>query len=480
MTTIRFLSKNNLKSIHEATLEILETIGIQVKNETTKSILVDNGCTLDSDQVKIPTSLVKESIKKAPSYFDIYTRDGDKSHIIGSENVIFNPGSTAVYFKDRKTREIRKGTLKDCIELVQLVNSLDHINAQSTALVPSDVSEQLSCLYRLYIILKHSAKPIITGAFRKDDVPNMKLLLEAVVGNTDELASHPRAIFDCCPTSPLTWDDVGSQHLMDCSATGIPVTIVPAPLMGATSPITIQGTLIQSNAEVLGGVVISQLVNPGTPMIYGGAPGSFDMKYATPRFGSMEAIIAACASSEIGRYYRLPTQSYLGTSEAKIEDSQSGFESGIGLVLGALTGINLISGPGMLAQLNCQSLEKLVIDNELCGSAYRFSRGVEFDDIDLIIELIVKMGFTGDYLRQKHTSKKLRSEHYMPSEILCRLTTESWLKGGAKSTFDRAHEKVNSILQNHTPDYPAQIDVLEKTFEQIKKKYNNTAHQNMK
>lgn len=476
MTAIRFLSKKKLESIHDATSDILETTGIRVKNETAKSLLEDNGCTLDSDQVKIPPSLVNESIRKAPSSFDIFTRDGNRSYTIGSENVIFNPGSTAVYYKDRKTREIRKGKLKDCIELVQLVDNLDNIKAQSTALVPSDVSESLSGLYRLYIILKHSVKPIITGAFRKEGVQNMKLLLDAVVGNSEELARHPRTIFDCCPTSPLTWDDVGSQHLMDCSAASIPATIVPAPLMGATSPVTIQGTLVNSNAEILGGVVISQLVNPGAPIIYGGAPGSFDMKYATPRFASIEAILAACASSEIGKYYGLPTQSYLGTSDAKTEDSQSGFESGIGLVLGAIAGINVISGPGMLAQLNCQSLEKLVIDNELCGSAYRFSRGIEFDDPSLITELITKVRFSGDYLRQKHTSKKLRTEHFMPSEIICRLSIDSWIESGSKKTLDRASEKVNAILHDHTPDYPAQINELERAFENIKKTYQGAMH----
>ncbi len=474
MVTINFLTRNDVESIHITTLEILEKIGIKVRNQDTLTLLHKNGCSIDEDQVKIPQYLVKESIKKAPSTFEIHSSDGTKTYRIGADDVFFNPGSTALYFKDRQSKKIRKGTLKDCIELVQLVDNLDHIKAQSTAIVPSDVPENLSCLYRLYIILKNSRKPIISGAFRKDDVEHMQKLLAAIVGDSEELANKPCAVFDCCPTSPLLWDDVGSQHLLDCSTFRIPIELVPAPLMGATSPITIQGTLIQSNAEILSGVVISQLLSPGTPIIYGCASGSFDMRYATPRFSSIEAIIAACASSEIGKYYKLPTHAYLGTSDAIIEDSQSGFESGIGLMLGALLKINVISGPGMLAQLNCQSLEKLVIDNELCGSAYRLSRGVAFEDAKIVAELISKVGSSGDYLRQKHTSMNLRSEHFMPSDIISRLTTKSWIEDGSRDAFDRATEKVTDILKNHTPKYPDQLEEFEKTFMDIKRKFNSS------
>jgi len=457
-------------------MEILERTGIRVGNQTALSLLHENGCSINGNQVRIPSYLVNESIKKSPSTFGISSTDGSTTCRIGAVDVLFNPGSTALYFKDRQSKKIRKGTLKDCIELAQLVDNLEHLKAQSTALVPSDVPEHLSGIYRLYIILKYSRKPIITGAFRKEDVKSMQQLLVAVAGDSEELAKNPCAVFDCCPISPLSWDDVGAQHLIDCSTFKIPAELVPAPLMGATSPITIQGTLIQSNAEILSGVVICQLFSPGTPIIYGGAPGSFDMRYATPRFSSIEAILAACASSEIGKYYGLPTHAYLGTSDAKIEDSQSGLESGIGLILGALSRINIISGPGMLAQLNCQSLEKLVFDNEVCGSAYRLSRGIGFEDNAIIGELITKVGLSGDYLRQKHTSMKLRSEHFMPSDIICRLNIDSWIENGSKDAADRASERVASILKNLTPEYPDNIKTLERTFVDIKKKFNTTTH----
>ncbi|MFW9835155.1 MAG: trimethylamine methyltransferase family protein [Candidatus Thorarchaeota archaeon] len=470
MITVRFLTIEDIESVHRGSLEILEKTGVQVKNKDSLALLRTSGCEVEGQTVRFPTSIVEESIRKVPSSFHIYNREGDNEFIVGLTGVIYNPGSSAVYFKDRHSGEIRRGTESDCIELACLVDNLKYIKFQSTALVPSDVQQILSGLYRLYIILKHASKPIVTGAFRKEEVKSMKRLLESVVGGSDNLIEKPRAIFDCCPTSPLTWDDIACQHLMDCASSRIPATIVPAPLIGATSPATIQGTLIQSHVEILSGIVISQLTNPGSPIVYGGAPGTFDMKYGTPRFSSIESILTVCASSEIGKHYGFPTHAYLGTSDAKIEDSQSGFESGLGAILGALSGINVISGPGMLSQLNCQSLEKLVIDNEICGSAYRLIEGIAFEGIELLTDLIGKVGSGGHYLGEKHTLERFTSEHFIPSEVIDRSTGESWIQQGSKNSSVRAKEMVNSILEHQSPKYPESLDLLEQTFEQIKQK----------
>jgi len=338
--------------------------------------------------------------------------------------------------------------------VVNVVNHLDHIEAQSTAVIPSNVPEPVSDLYRLHVILRLSVKPIVTGAFSKSGFYTMRRMLEVVAGNPEELAKKPRAIFDCCPSSPLTWGDTTCQNLIDCAKSRIPAEIVPAPIAGATSPVSLYGTLIQMNTEILSGIVISQLVNPGAPIIYGGAPSSMDMKIGLPRFGSVEALMMSCASAELGKHYGIPTHSYLGTSDSKVEDSQSGFESGLGLALGAIEGINIISGPGMMTQLNCQSLEKLVIDNEICGAVARLKRGIDRSEAEYMTSLIDEVGPAGDYLKSKHTAKKYRSEFFMPSNILCGLGLEAWRAGGKTETYDRAHEKVSSLLSQ------AQEDIL--------------------
>ena len=452
MVELKLLSKGDVEAIHGASLEVLEGAGVMVKNDRAHEILKDAGCTIEGNNVRIPSSLVEESVKKAPASFGLSTRDGSKSYTVGGSNVIYNPGSAAIFFLDRESREMRRADAKDFRDLVRLTDALEHIHAQSTAMVPADVPEIIGDLYRLYVILENSTKPIITGAFTKEGLLDMKNMLEAVVGGPEELRKSPRAIFDCCPSSPLMWSDVTCENLIDCAEHGIPAEIIPAPQMGATSPVTIAGTLVEANAEFLSGAVISQLVEPGAIVIYGGSPSAFDMRFLTARLGAVEAVMAACASAEMGKYYGVPTHGYLGLSDSKAVDGQSSFESGMGILLGAMTGINIVSGPGMQASENCHSLEKLVIDNELCGAAYRLVEGIRVDEESLAIEVISKVGPGGHFLAERHTRENLRKERFMPSEVLDRLSPDAWVKAGSRDATDRAREKADTILREHEPE----------------------------
>ena len=325
------------------------------------------------------------------------------------------------------------------------------------AMVPADVPEIISDLYRLYIILLNSVKPMVTGAFTKEGLLDMASMLEAVVGGPEELRERPWAIFDCCPSSPLMWSDVTCQNLIDSAQRGIPAEIIPAPQMGATSPVTIAGTVVEANAEFLSGAVISQLVEPGAPIVYGGSPSAFDMRYTTARLGAIEAVMAACAFAEMGKHYGVPTHGYLGLSDSKAVDGQSSFESGAGILLAALTGVNIVSGPGMQASENCQSLEKLVLDNEYCGAAYRLIKGIDVDDIALATDVIAKVGPGGHFLAERHTRENLRKERFFPSDVLDRLSPDSWKRAGSLDSTYRAREKAGKILEEHEP-YPLPED----------------------
>ena len=302
----------------------------------------------------------------------------------------------------------------------------------------------------------------------------MKRMLEAAVGGSEELAQAPRAIFDCCPSSPLMWSDVTCQNLIDCARFSIPAEIVPAPQMGATSPVSVAGTLVQSNAEFLSGVVISQTVAPGAPIIYGGSPAAFDMRYCTARLGAIEAMVEACAAAEMGKHYGVPTHAYLGLSDSKAVDAQSGLESGLGIILAALAGVNIVSGPGMLACENCQSLEKLVVDNEICGMAYRLVEGVTVNAAAMAADVITKVGPGGHFLAEKHTRENLMKERFIPSDVICRLTPDSWRKSGSKDIVDRAKETVDRLLEEHapTPLPPEAEDRLDEVFKEILARYS--------
>ena len=468
MVYLRFLDKSSIDLVHSSSLQVLEKSGVMVKNKKALIILKDSGCELEENVVHIPSSLVEDCLKKVPSTFSLHSRDGNEKHVVGGNNVIFNPGSAAIFFIDRNTGEMRRANANDFVELVRLTDALEHIAALSTAMVPSNVPEEISDLYRLYIILKNSTKPIVTGAFTKEGFIDMKNILECVVGSEEELSRAPRAIFDCCPSSPLMWSDVTCQNLIDCAEFNIPAEIIPAPQMGATSPVSIAGTLVEANAEFLSGLVINQLVKPGSPIIYGGSPSAFDMRYCTARLGAVEAVIAACASAEMGKYYNIPTQGYLGLSDSKIVDGQSSFESGLGILLAAMARVNIVSGPGMQASENCQSLEKLVIDNELCGTAYRLINGITVNETTLATELISKIGPGGHFLAEKHTRENLFKERFMPSAIIDRLSPDAWIREGSKDITQRAKEKVNKLLKEHDPA-PLQ-KTTEKNLENILKK----------
>jgi trimethylamine--corrinoid protein Co-methyltransferase len=457
---LQLLSTDEVEVIHNDSMAVLEKTGVNVKNNEALRVLKDSGCEVDLDKkiARIPQYIVKDCLRKPPSAIRLYGRDGKHEQIVGGNNTIFNPGSSAVYFIDHKTGEIRQPLSQDLVDLVRVVDALRHIQAQSTAMLPSKVPESMGDIYRLYLVLKNSTKGMITGAFTKEGLIEMKRLLEIVAGGEDKLVSKPMAIFDVCPSSPLMWSDTTCQNMIDCAKFKIPAEIIPAPQMGATSPVTLAGTLVQLNAEFLSGMVISQLTNPGAPIIYGGSPTTFDMKYLSSRLGSIENIMVACAAAQIAKYYKLPSHAYLGLSDSKMIDAQSGIETSFGVVLGTLAGVNVISGPGMLVFENCQSLEKLVIDNEVCAMALRLVEGINASRDALALEVISKVGPGGHYLAEKHTLKWLEKEHIMPSDVIDRLTLEAERKQGSKDMISRAREVVDKILKEHVPE-PLQTDV---------------------
>jgi trimethylamine--corrinoid protein Co-methyltransferase len=439
-------------------MKLLEEVGVKVYNDTALKLLADAGVDVDFDSklARIPQNLVKESLVKAPSTIRLYSRDGKHDRVLEGNRVTYNPGSTALSILDSKTNETRRPLSRDLVDLVRLTDALEYVKAQSTALVVSDVPEAIADRFRLFIVLKNSPKAIITGTFSVDGFYDMKRMLEAVVGSEKELARRPMAIFDTCPSAPLKWSALLSQNLIDCAKFRIPAEIISMPQLGATGPATLAGSLVQHNAEFLSGLVMAQLTNPGTPVIYGGSPTTLDQRYATARLGAIETIMLGCSYAQIGKYYGLPTHMYLGLSDTKVVDAQCGFESGIGIVLGALAGINVISGPGMLDFESCQSLEKLVIDNTICGMALRLVDGVRIDDETLAVDLIRKVGPGGIYLAEKHTLEWFRKEQFMPSELIDRQERKAWKAAGSKNIVQRASEIVKKTLKEHEPEPLAQ------------------------
>ncbi len=241
------------------------------------------------------------------------------------------------------------------------------------------------------------------------------------------------------------------QNVIDCGKYGIPVEFIAMPLSGFMAPVTLTGTLVQHTAETLSGVVISQLSSPGAPMLYGGSPAAFDIRYETTPMGAIETMMIDCAYNEIGKYLGIPTQAYISLSDAKHLDSQAGLESGIGATLAALSGINNISGPGMLDFESCQSLEKLIVDNEICGMTFRMVEGIEpkedFPSIPHFKELLTE----GHLLISDHTMKYRESELSMPGNVINRANLARWQADGETTVNEVAHAEVENLISTYEP-----------------------------
>jgi len=444
------LSKSFIDQIVSEALDVLGKTGALIENDEALRLLADAGCARQGQTVSFKQNLVEESLKTTPHSIKVYERGGDLAMTLEGDAIHFDPGSGALKILDPVTLEERKPGTKDLVRFARLTDALPHIAAQSTEMISFDVPEAMQDRYRLYIGLQFSKKPVVTGTFAMESFEIMKDMLVAVRGSERALREKPLAIFDCCPSPPLKWSNLTCQNLIDASKAGIPAELISMPLTGATAPVTLAGALVQLTAENLSGIVIHQLAHPGSPIIFGGSPAAFDMRKGTTPMGAVESMMINAAHVQIGKYLGLPTHSYMGLSDAKSVDGQAGLETGMGALVAALAGANAISGPGMLNFESCQSLEKLVLDNEICGMALRMVRGIEARGDRLGGDLYGDIYDGAHFFTSKETLRWFREELYQSGSVIDRDTYDAWISKGKKSAWDRACGEVERIMRSHT------------------------------
>lgn len=451
--TLRFMTIELIDRIIDEAREILCELGVEIHNRRAIELLASHGARVDAvkGRVYIPGSLIDRALSSVPSSFTLFDVHGNEACDYSGCNVHFTPGSAAIHILDYHTDSLRKPSTKDFIEFSKIMRGMRFIQATSTAFIPFDVHEKISDSYRLFLSLLYCEKPVVTGAFTIESFEVMKDMQVVVRGDEKALAEKPLTIFSCCPTSPLKWSETTCENLLDCAKYRIPVEFIAMPLSGFMAPVTMVGTLVQHTAETLSGVVIGQLANPGTPMLYGGSPAIFDVRYETTPMGAVETEMIDCAYNEIGKRLSMPTQAYIAFSDAKMLDAQAGLETAMGATLAVLSGINSISGPGMLDFESAQSLEKLVLDNEICGMALRIVKGIEpkedFPSMPIFEELLAEKHL----LISKHTRRYLKEEIYFPGKVIDRANRARWKDEGEKTLKARAHEEVQRLLMEYTP-----------------------------
>jgi len=442
---VQVLSPEFIDRIIDEAYEVNATLGLQFENPQALSILAEHGQRVDrvKERAWLSRDFVEKAIASAPRSFKLWNVTGDASIEVGGDNVTYDPGSAAIKVleTDRKTRA---STSADCVRLSRLVHQLKHIHANSTSLVPADVPIEAGDYYRLYMAVQTCDKPIITGIFREESFPATLEILKVVRGSEKALAEKPLAILDACPSSPLRWSVLTSHSIIEAARHGIPSEIISVPLTGATGPVTLSGTLVVHTAENLAGIALAQAVRPGAPVMYGGAPCLMDMRGGQTPFGSIETYLIDCAYAQIGKRFGFPIHSYMGLSDSKLVDAQAGYETGLGVVLAALAGVNIVSGVGILDFITCQSLEKLVIDNEICGMAYRFIEGIQHRHEKMALDLLPEAIEKGHFLGHPTTIKLFREEGTLPGKAVDR--SSAIPGGGGRSDYERAQDIVKELL----------------------------------
>jgi len=445
---IKLLDNEHKEKIFEEAKLILEEQGIFIENREAIDLFDQQGINHEGSRYYIPSDLIDKCLKTVPSEITLYDREGNQHTTLKEDNVNFDPGSAAIFILDENTGEIREGISKDFIKFSIIVDQLKYIDAHSTALIYNDVPKSAQDWHRLYLALSNCHKPVVTGTFRKESFSIMREILLACRLSEDDLARKPLAIFDACPSPPLKWSDLTTQSLIDGARSMIPSEFVSMPLAGANAPITLIGSITQHCAECLAGMVIVQLTKRGAPLIWGGSPAVFDMKHGTTPMGAIETMMINLGDVEIGKFLNLPTHAYMSLSDSKVPDSQAGFEAGMGAMLAGLAGINMISGPGMLDFESTQSIEKLIIDNEIIGMVKRLIQGIEDHGSPFASEILKDYEDKQELLSHSSTLKYFKKELFLPSPIIDRMTRDSWKEKGSKSARKRAKDQASKILSN--------------------------------
>ena len=446
---IELLTPELIARILDEAFQLMLKPGIKVQSAEARQLLAEAGAHVDREVVKIPEKAARKALESVPSTFYLYDRHGKPAVTYGGDAVQFDPGSSGVHILDPETLEHKSSYTPDLVRVVKVAEMLPQYDAQSTAIVCNEVPKAIGDLYRLYIVLLYSDKPIVTGSFSLETLPAMFDMLAIFSGGREALAEKPQAVFDACPSPPLIWSEFGAGNLIELARARVPAEIVSMPLAGAAAPVTLIGSVVQHAAECLSGIVIHQMANPGAPIVWGGAPAIFDMRHGTTPMGAVETAMIDAAYAQVGKSLNLPTHTYLGASDAKIVDAQAGLESGVSALIGALAGINMISGAGMLDFLACISPEKLVVDAEAIGMAKRLLDGIQVRTETLATALFEGINFKGDFLKQKATRELFPKEQYLPSAVIDRDSIRGWQAAGSLDTFARAKVRTAQLLSGY-------------------------------
>lgn len=450
--TFEPLTRGGIDAINNASLEILETIGVKVHEPRIMDLFSGAGAECVNDKlVKIPSTLVKSLVKKAPSTFIWHGREPGREAVIGSGKVHYGAAHTLLYAIDLDTGERRDATLQDAQNLTRILDYLENVHIGYCMVHPRDVPDAAAHAYVMLAMAENTTKPFFGRMFGTSTARDCVEMAGIMAGGREMLAKKPNLLGIVNPVSPLQFDRMQLQGLIEYVTAGLPIAICPEVQSGVTGPATIAGTLAQLNAEALAGIAIIELLNPGCPALYGSVSSILDMRTASIRLGSIESGILAAGAAQMAHSYGLPCRIVAGATDAKVLDMQAGYESALNLFIATMAGGDLITySVGGIEHTLTASYEKILIDHEIIDGIRRAIRGFEINENTLALDVMKSLGPGGFYLAERHTRDNFRNEHLL-TKLADTQNYDLWKKSGSKNITQRANEEVRRILSQHHP-----------------------------
>lgn len=445
------LGLEQCQRLHAASCQILERTGVRFYHPGACNLLKAAGAKVEADLVKIPVALVEQAIASAPRRFTLYRRGTQEpACVLDGEQIYFGPGSDTLRYLDPRNGQRRDFLLADVADCIRVCDALPEIGFVMSVGIPRDVPLQRYFRHQFAAMIRHTTKPTVFVCNDLADIEAITAMAAAVAGGMDALAQSPTLLLYSEPTTPLAHGTEAVDKLLFCARHSIPITHSPAPMLGGTAPVTLAGAVALGNAEMLSGLVMHQLTNPGAPFLYGHGVHHLDMKEMISVYGAPEFQLARVMAAEMGRFYRLPVWGYAAHSDSAVLDEQAAIDAQFSIQTALLTRTNLNHDVGYLEAGLAASPEAMVLANELIAMNRVFARGVRFDDEALALDVIHDVGPGGQFLSHNHTMNHWR-ELWLPT-LFDRRRLEPWLEKGGKDMRTRIREATVALLDTHQPE----------------------------
>ena len=445
------LSNDDIIKIHNTSMEVFEKVGIKIAYNPLLELWRKAGAEIDKTHktAKIDRSIADKCLKSAPHEIVLCGRDPANDIILSGTRTHFGSGGTALNIIDTYTKKRRATNIHDVAAAARVIDACRNIDFFVISCFPADLNRENVDVNRFYAAIQNTSKHIMGGVYTKEGVCKVARIAELIAGSKDAFRARPFLSMITSVMSPLLFDASYTELMETACELGFPLAPSTAPMAGATSPVTLAGTLVQMNVEALSGIISTQLMNPGHPTLYSVVPTSNDLRTGTFCFGSVEMGMMNAAAAQLARYYKLPIYNTAGPSESKIQDSQSAYEAAVSLALSALAGSNYIhEASGILESGLTISLGNYVINDDIIGMLKRVLRGIEVDEESLALECIRGVGPGGTYISDKHTMKFMRREMYF-TELADRKPQKLWEAAGSLTAEERADLTAQKYIETH-------------------------------